>query len=102
MATLYHHPLSPFCRKVRIFAAEKSIPVSLEIEAPWARRPEFVALNAAGTVPVWVEDDGTTIPESNAICEYLDEMVPLPSLLGDDPQQRAETRRLAAWMANAY
>ena len=97
MATLYHHPLSPFCRKVRIFAAEKSIPVSLEIEAPWARRPEFVALNAAGTVPVWVEDDGTTIPESNAICEYLDEMVPLPSLLGDDPQQRAETRRLAAW-----
>ncbi len=97
MATLYHHPLSPFCRKVRIFAAEKSIPVALEADAPWARRPEFLALNAAGAVPVWVEDDGTTIPESSAICEFLEEIVPQPMLIGDDAQQRAESRRLAAW-----
>jgi glutathione S-transferase len=97
MATLYHHPLSPFCRKVRIFAAEKRLPVALEMEMPWARRAEFLRLNAAATVPVWVEDDGTTIPESGAICEYLNEIEPMPPLIGETPHQRAETRRLAAW-----
>lgn len=97
MATLFHHPLSPFCRKVRICAAEKNIPVALEVEMPWARRPEFLAMSPGGTVPVWVEDDGTTIADSGAACEYLEETVPFPRLLGDDPHQRAETRRLVAW-----
>jgi len=97
MATLYHHPLSPFCRKVRIFASEKSIPVDLERETPWARRPEFLAMSPGATVPVWVEDDGTTIADSGAICEYLDESAPPPTLIGEDLYQRAETRRLLAW-----
>lgn len=102
MAVLFHHPLSPFCRKVRIVAAERTVPVELETEAPWQRRPEFLALNAAGTVPVWVEDDGATIPDSSAICEYLEETTPGPSLLGNDPFQRAETRRLVAWFDGKF
>lgn len=97
MPMLFHLPLSPFCRKVRLVAAEKGVGVELHIEEPWRRREEFLALNPAGLVPVWVEDDGAVISESAAICEYLDETAAGPSLVGDTPGDRAETRRLAAW-----
>jgi glutathione S-transferase len=94
---LFHLPLSPFCRKVRLVAAEKSIGVELQVEEPWRRNEEFLALNPACVVPVWVEDDGAILAESSAICEYLDEIDLSASLLGDTPGDRAETRRLAAW-----
>lgn len=97
MPTLFHLPLSPFCRKVRLVAAEKSIGVDLEIEEPWRRREEFMALNPACLVPVWIEDDGATLSESSAICEYLDESHLGVTLVGNSPGDRAETRRLAAW-----
>jgi glutathione S-transferase len=71
--------------------------VELQVEEPWRRNEEFLALNPACVVPVWVEDDGAILAESSAICEYLDEIDLSASLLGDTPGDRAETRRLAAW-----
>lgn len=97
MPMLFHLPLSPFCRKVRLVAAEKSVGVELQVEEPWRRNEEFLALNPACVVPVWVEDDGSVLAESSAICEYLDEIDLSASLVGDTPGDRAETRRLAAW-----
>jgi glutathione S-transferase len=97
MPTLYHLPLSPFCRKVRLVAAEKGIGVELVAEEPWTRREAFLLMNPASQVPVWVEDDGTTIAESAAICEFLDETVPVPGLIGETPADRAEVRRLVGW-----
>ncbi len=97
MPMLFHLPLSPFCRKVRLVAAEKSVGVELQVEEPWRRNEEFLALNPACVVPVWVEDDGSVLAESSAICEYLDDIDMSASLLGDTPGDRAETRRLAAW-----
>jgi glutathione S-transferase len=97
MPTLFHLPLSPFCRKVRLVAAEKGVGVELVVEEPWRYREEFLALNPAAQVPVWVDDDGTTIPESTAIAEFLDETEAGPSLIGEVPADRAEVRRLAAW-----
>ena len=55
---LFHLWLSPYSRKVRIAMAELGVEVKLVIEPVWERRPEFLALNPAGTVPVLVEDDG--------------------------------------------
>ena len=61
------------------------------------RRTEFLALNPAGDVPVLIENDGTTLANSQVICEYLEEVYPEVNLLGRDPVQRAETRRLVSW-----
>ena len=55
MRTLYHLPLSPYARKVRLVLAEKRLPVELHVEKPWERRPEYLELNPAGTVPTLVE-----------------------------------------------
>jgi glutathione S-transferase len=94
---LFHLWLSPFSRKVRIALSELGVEVTLVSEPVWERRPEFLALNPAGQVPVLVEGDGTAIVDSAAICEYLNETVADKTLLGRDPISRAEVRRLVAW-----
>lgn len=97
MRTLFHLWLHPFSRKVRIVLAEKDLEFDLKIEKVWERRTEFLALNPAGDVPVLLEEDGTTMANSQVICEYLEEVYPDNNLLGHDPVQRAETRRLISW-----
>ena len=110
MRRLHHIPLSPFCRKVRLVLAEKKVEVALVEETPWAREYDFLRLNPAGKVPVFVDDGGTVIADSHAITEYLEETRPdapmLPALPGpgasaDDrraaARRRAEVRRLTAW-----
>ncbi len=96
MRTLYHQWLSPFCRKVRIVLAEKGLAFTLALEKTWERRDEFLALNPAGDVPVLVDGDAVVV-DSQAICEYLDEVHSERPLVGATPTARAETRRLVAW-----
>ncbi|MEW5703819.1 MAG: glutathione S-transferase family protein [Pseudomonadota bacterium] len=102
MRTLYHLWLSPFSRKVRIALAEKQLAFGMQIERVWERRRAFLAMNPAGQVPVLVEEDGTALADSDAICEYLDEAYPEPPLLGETPLGRAEVRRLAAWFDTKF
>lgn len=97
MRTLFHLWLHPFSRKVRIVLSEKKLDFDLKIEKIWERRTEFLALNPAGDVPVLVEPDGTTLANSQVICEFLDEVYSDVNLLGKDPVQKSETRRLTSW-----
>jgi len=102
MRTLYHLWLHPFSRKVRIALAEKHLDFDLKIEKIWERRTEFLSINPAGDVPVLVEDDGTVLTDSQVISEYLNEVYPEVDLLGSNPLQRAETRRLVAWFDHKF
>jgi glutathione S-transferase len=97
MRTLYHLPPSAPCRIVRVALAEKGLPFELATERVWERRPEFLALNPAGEVPVLVEEDGTVVADTRAIAEYLDEVHPETPLIGATVQGRAEARRLLSW-----
>lgn len=97
MRLLYHFPLSPFSRKIRLIMAEKKLEFELKEERTWERRPAFLALNPAGDVPVLVEDEGEPLADSQAIAEYLEEIAPEPSLLGGSARDRAEIRRLINW-----
>jgi glutathione S-transferase len=97
MRLLYHLPLSPASRKIRVVLQEKTLDFSLKVEKTWERRPEFLALNPAGEVPVLIEPDGTVLAESAAIAEYVDEVYRERLLIGINPVDRAEVRRLIAW-----
>jgi glutathione S-transferase len=97
MRTLYHLWLSPGARKVRLILKEKNLDFELKIERTWERRPEFLALNPSGEVPVLIEPDGSVLSDSAAIAEFLEEVYPDRPLIGLDPLHRAETRRLVAW-----
>lgn len=102
MRTLYHLWLSPFSRKIRVALREKGLEFELRIEKVWERRPEFLSMNAAGTVPVLAEEDGTTIADSGAICEYLEEVYPDKPLMAGTPAERGEIRRLLAWFDQKF
>lgn len=102
MRTLFHLWLSPFCRKVRILLLEKDLEVELKTENLWDRRREFLQINPAGDVPVLVEENGHVICDSAAICEYLEEIKPTPTLLPGDAEQRSEIRRLVAWFDRKF
>jgi glutathione S-transferase len=49
--------------------------VRVNLDAEEQKRPEYLAINPNGTVPTLV-DDGLTIYESAAICEYLADKYP--------------------------
>ncbi|MGB3148630.1 MAG: glutathione S-transferase family protein [Paracoccaceae bacterium] len=101
MARLYHVPLSPFCRKVRLTLAEKKIEVELVEERYWEPSGDFLHRNPAAKVPV-LKIDSRTLSESQAICEFLEETVPEPRLMPRDPDARHEVRRLCAWFDDKF
>ncbi|MBQ0804868.1 MULTISPECIES: glutathione S-transferase family protein [unclassified Sulfitobacter] len=101
MARLFHVPLSPFCRKVRLSLAEKKIEVERVDERYWEQDPDFMRKNPAGKVPV-LQLDGIIMSESAAICEYIEETRPEPSLMPSDPVQRLEVRRLVSWFDDKF
>lgn len=97
MRTLFHLPLDPFSRKIRVVLGEKKIEAELTVEQIWDRREAFLALNPAGTVPVLREPDGAVVAPSQAIAEYLDETIAETPLISGSAVDRAEIRRLCAW-----
>lgn len=102
MRVLFHLPLSPCSRKVRLALAEKRLPFELRVEKVWERRAEYLDLNPAGTVPTLVESTGLAVPDSAVICEYLDEAYPDTPLLGRTLAERVEVRRLLAWFDGKF
>ena len=102
MRVLYHLPLAPYARKVRLVLAEKRLPFELRVEKAWERRPEYLELNPAGTVPTLIEDNGMVIPDSAVICEYLEEAYPDNNLMGHTLAERIEVRRLANWFDGKF
>ena len=91
----FYNSVGPNPKVVRMFMAEAGIDVdSQEIDLMGGenRRPEYMKINPRGTCPALELDDGGIVSEITAICEYLAEREGGSSLIGDTPEERAETR----------
>jgi glutathione S-transferase len=97
---LYSRKISPFAARVRISIQAKNLPVRI-IDSPDVNSVEFARLNPLRRVPVLVFEDGRTLPESDAIVEYLEDAYPQVSLRPTDPADRAHVR-LVARVAELY
>lgn len=102
MRVLHHYPLCPFSRKIRLILTEKKLDFSLENEPFWERRHDLFHLNPAGQVPVLIDLNGTIISDSSVITEYLEEVYPEKSFLGQDILQKNEVRRLSIWFDQKF
>lgn len=81
--TLYGAALSPFVRKVRVVLAEKGIPYTHDPVSPFAPPDEFLAISPLKRIPVLLDDSegaNATLPDSSAICAYLERKYPTPAL----------------------
>jgi glutathione S-transferase len=86
--TLYDADRCPYCARVRIVLAEKSIEYET-VEIDLDDRPAWIyEKNPLGKVPV-LEEDAFILPESAVINEYLEERYPEPALWPADPGERA-------------
>jgi glutathione S-transferase len=99
---LYSAGLSPFAARVRaaIYAKAVDIPI-VAPPAAGTKSPEYLALNPMGKVPVLVLDDGSTLPESETIVEYLEDRFPQTPLRPATPEAAARAR-LVARVAELY
>ncbi len=102
MRLLYHQPLSPACRFVRLALAEKRLDFSLSTDAPVAEDLEPTPPNRRASVPILVNEDGSKVSECTAIVEYLETTQPTPALIPGDAINQAEVRRLSAWFNNTF
>ena len=92
---LFEGKRTPSARRVTIYLAEKGIElerVEMNLQAREQKSAEFLAKNSIGKVPVLELDNGTYLPESAAIVEYLEELYPQPPMIGETPQERAQAR----------
>jgi glutathione S-transferase len=92
---LLYNSIGPNPRVVRMFMAERGIDipkVEIDLRGGENRQEPFLVKNPTGQSPALELDNGTVLAEITAICEYLDEIAPGPSLIGTTPEQRAETR----------
>lgn len=101
MQYLYHFPISPFCRKVRLCLAEKGIEIQLIEERYWETRPEFLRMNASAKVP-YFKNNEVALSGSQAIVEYIEESQPEPPLMPRALRARAEARRLVDWFDDKF
>jgi len=93
---LIYDAISPAPRCLRMFVLEKGLrlpAVTVDVMRGENREPAFLAINPAGQTPALRLDDGSTLAEAVAIAEYLEELHPLPALIGTTPEQRAQTRQ---------
>ncbi|MGN2414040.1 glutathione S-transferase [Pseudomonas syringae] len=77
----------PYPARVRIALAEKDLLpriefVSINLWTGEHKKPEFLAINYSGTLPVLELEDGTLIAECTAITQYLDALNGDPVLTG--------------------
>lgn len=99
---LYMFQVAPNPTRVRLYLAEKAaggttIPieqVSVNLPKGEQRKPEYLARNPLGRLPILELDDGLCLTESLAIIEYLEELYPEPPVIGRTAIERARVREL--------
>jgi len=94
---LYHAEGSVCAQKVRIVLSEKQAPWidrRVNLQRAEQTRPEYLKLNPRGVVPTLVAD-GQAVTESTVICEFIEDILPVPALRPSDPFGRAVMRRWA-------
>ena len=106
MLTLFHHPLCPRSRYVRLILGEYGLEARTVEERVWERREEFLALNPAAELPVLVTQGLPPIAGATVIAEFIEETYPSESgkdrLLSLQPGRRIEVRRLANWFNEKF
>lgn len=89
---LYGASVSPFARKVLMFAAEKGIALDHKPVSPHSDDPDFMAASPLGKIPAFRDGD-YTLADSSAIICYLEALYPDKPLL----PLEAKARGRATW-----
>ncbi|MFT2089645.1 glutathione S-transferase family protein [Paraglaciecola sp. 2405UD69-4] len=90
---IYDTKTAPSPRRVRIFLAEKNIPmeyIQVDLQKGENLSAEMRAKNPVGKIPILELDDGNCISEGASICRYFEEIQPEPALMGTTALEKAQ------------
>ena len=80
--------VSPFVRKVRVALVEKGLSYEHDPMVPFGVSDEYKQMHPLGKIPTLTDGD-KVIPDSSAICNYLEKIQPEPALYPTDAYQLA-------------
>jgi len=102
MYKLYHFPLCPFSRKVRIVMHEKKINFSLKEEKFWKARTAYTKLNHFGSVPTLVKEPKIILPQSSVIVDYLEHEYKEASLMPKNFHEMLKVKTDCLWFDEKF
>lgn len=79
MITVHGSPISPFVRKVLVCLMEKGIDHEVNPVSPFPAPESHLKISPLGKIPALTDGD-IAIPDSSAICGYLEKKYPEPSI----------------------
>ena len=97
---LYRHALSGHSHRAELFLSLLGLPfelIDIDFAAGAHKQPDFLQINPFGQLPA-IDDNGVTIPDSNAILVYLATKYADSSWLPRDPEGAASVQR---WLSVA-
>jgi glutathione S-transferase len=86
---LFGLSVSPFARKVLMYAAERGLPVENRPLGPGADDPQFKAASPLGKIPAFADGD-YNLADSSAILHYLEAKYPANGLIPAEPKARGK------------
>lgn len=86
---LFGSTLSPFVRKVVVFATEKGVELELKPTRVADTDPDFCEASPFRKMPA-LKDDDYCLADSSAICHYLEAKYPAPSLIPAEARARGK------------
>lgn len=98
---LYGMSFCPFWRKIKFGLLEKGIETVDQLEKAWDPSVDLVRLNPTGELPVF-QDDTVVCCNDYVACEYIESTYPQPHLMGVNPVQGVEIRRIMSWFDRIF
>ena len=94
MLTLYDLPVSSYGCKIRVVMTHKQLDWRSVPPPNGYGSPAYCKIIPSGTIPA-IDQDGFRLADSEAIAEYLDEIIASPPMLPADPRDRARIREIS-------
>ena len=94
-------PASVHTRKVVIAAREKGLPFEVIPVVPFAPPPGWKDLSPTGKIPVLVDGD-MTLPDSAAICAYIERAHPEPALYPKEARALGRALWIEAYLGGTF
>lgn len=92
--------LSPYAMSAYVALREKAIPFELalvNLQSAEHHTSSYTEISSTQRVPTLI-DNGFNLSESSAICEYLEDLKPSPSIYPSTPRAKAKAREIQAWL----
>lgn len=99
MITIHGSPLSPFVRKTLVCLIEKQIEHAVNPITPFPPPESHLKISPLGKIPALTDGD-LAIPDSSAICGYLEKRFPDPPLYPADPADYGRALWYEDWADN--